>query len=258
MLVLCLASSQLRSAIPDSLIKTLDFNLNDNKTVNFKNGKKQVSSLFLTPDWLYFNYDHPSLKDPNLNDTGYTVYYSRLSTGLNFQFDLDDATHDEFTTNAWFKCYFRLPKTQINKVYGVYSSLHGAAELYFDGKLQKRIGTIDAAGRSIQEVNVSDIPISFYIGDTAVHCIAVKFVFTNYPELIKRFPKGIEMPTFEFTDPEISSENNDALSIYYSVTNMLAAFFFALFIIHLLIFLFSIHVLRTFKYLAILLSITKG
>lgn len=227
------------SIIPDSLIKTLTFKLDDNKSIHIKNGKKQVSNLFLIPEWLYFNYDNATLKDINLNDTGYVLYNSKLGAGLNFSFGQDNSILKDFENSAWFKCYFRLPKDQINKVYGLYTSLHGAAQIYVDGKLEKTIGKIDVNGKSIKEANVSGIPISFYIGDTSVHCIAVKFVFTNYHKLIKQFPKGIELPAFEFTDPEISNQNNDALSIYYSLTNMLSAFFFALFVIHLLIYLFN-------------------
>lgn len=226
-------------AIPDSLIYNLDFgNFNDNSVMVSKNGKRKTTLLHL-PEWVFFNTDSPELKNLNLQDTGYTTFYNNNKKGLNFSFGGESDFIDEnYKGKGWYKCYFRVPYSQINKIYGLYISLHGAAEVFIDGKLEKNIGKINEKGISVTELNVSGVPINFYISDTSVHCIAIRFVFSNYAELIKKYPSGVENPAFEFTDPTLSSENNSALSVFYSITNMLSAFFFALFLIHLLIYLF--------------------
>jgi len=230
--------SQLQSAIPDSLVNKIKFSSISETQIKVTNSKQKDKKLNRDPYWLYFNYDNENIKLNNLNDSGFVVYSK--SGGVTLGEQSDNASLDvlQFKTNGWYKIYFKMPPDGINKIYELSYSLIGAAEIFLDGKLQKKVGKIDHSGRSTEEVRAHSELFSFYINDTLVHCVAYRYAFSNYSAYFEKYNDQLESPVFEFLDQDNNQSKNDTVGIFYSITNMLSAFFFALFIIHLLIYFY--------------------
>lgn len=225
------------SVLPDSLINIIDYKASLKQNISISNNKRENKFPFANPYWLFFKNDNPNNKLNTLNDTGFTLVNGR--SGLVLTLGKETGVYDlGFTGRAWYKCYFKIPANQINKIYGLEVMMHGACEVYFNGTLLKSIGTINEKGESVEEVNETGQKLNFYVRDTTVQCLAIRFVFTNYQKLIDKYGNNVEEPAFEFSSDEMSDNSQTVLSLYYSVTNMLSAFFFSLFLIHLLIYFF--------------------
>jgi len=225
------------ATLPDSLINIIDFETAENQNIQISNGKRENKFKFADPKWLFITNDHAELKFGNQNESNYKIVNSH--SGVITIGEKDKGIFDAgFNGIAWYKCYFKIPQHQINKVYGLEIALHGAVEIYLDGKFQKAIGTISQDGKTVQELNVTDGSIYFPINDSLVHCIAIRFALPNYSHYLSNYADNLQEPAFEFSVSDLKDDSQTLLSIYYSVTNMLSAFFFALFIIHLLIYFF--------------------
>jgi serine phosphatase RsbU (regulator of sigma subunit) len=229
-----------RAGIPDSLINKIDLsdvqfgiNISDDKRDN------RINSLNLR--WLFLNEDKSDLKFGNQDEKNFTIVNGNSGLVLDVSENEEEAKgifDTKFNGIAWYKCYFKTPLKLTNKVYELGFILHGAAEIYLDGKLQTSIGEISSNPEQAKELNVTDGNVYFPINDTSVHCVAIRFGLPNYKEYLRKYPSLLQEPHFIFSMPEKRNEGRNMLSIYHSITNMLSAFFFALFIIHLLIYFF--------------------
>lgn len=225
------------ASLPDSLINTIDFETAEHQNIQISNGKRENKFKFADPKWLFINSDQTDFKYGNQNEDNYKIVNSH--SGVITIGEKDKGIFDAgFNGIAWYKCYFKIPQHQINKVYGLEIALHGAVEIYLDGRFQKSIGTISADGKTVEELNVTDGSIFFPINDSLVHCLAIRFALPNYAKYLEKYEDNLQEPAFEFSVSDLKDESQTVLSIYYSVTNMLSAFFFSLFIIHLLIYFF--------------------
>lgn len=231
-----------KADLPDSLINIMDLNF---AHVDFKisNGNSESNLTNLETKWLFINDDNTDNKFGNRDEKQYTVVTgdSRVFVGVKIdpeEIENKGVFDSKFNGIGWYKCYFKSPPSLINKVYELNFILHGAVEIYLDGQLQKKVGIINSDHKQAEELNVTDGNLYIPISDTSVHCIAIRFGLPNYKQYLLKYPKILQEPSFQLTMPEIKDNNRNMLSIYFSITNMLSAFFFALFIIHLLIYLF--------------------
>jgi serine phosphatase RsbU (regulator of sigma subunit) len=222
-------------SINDSLINRLDFRKLSSAKLNLTFNNGNLKNEFIV-DWLYFSNDNPSHKFNSLKDSGYKVIKNTQLYLLD-----EDSTEEkdpyavDFFGTSWYKMYFKLTPGNEDKIYEMYLTFNGAAEVYYDGTLIKKFGTI---GTNPSSLRVTDKKTAFYVRDTSTHCISIRYSLNNYKALQEKYD-NLEIgpnPRFNTTDEET---NDDIyVSIYYSITNMLSAFFIALFVIHLLIFFF--------------------
>jgi serine phosphatase RsbU (regulator of sigma subunit) len=224
-------------SIPDSLINKIDFRIDkvgSDVTISLSgsNIKNNISA-----NWLYFGYDNKNIKNNTLNDTGYKVI---TETCLYF---IEDSPEDkevneiDFNGMGWYKMYFKMPLNHAGKIYSIILSQMGACEIYYDGQLLRSFGKIDANGKTLVAKKTMQEYIPYYVGDTLVHCFAIRYSFTDYQLLYDKFNHTEVGPYIVFNESANGGENNMP-SIIYNAAAMLAAFFIALFLIHLLIFLF--------------------
>jgi len=229
-----------KSELPDSLINKLDFGkTNYNITITDNTDIIKI----VDPNWLFINDDNADLKFGNREERNYTIVKGNSSLVLDLTKDeskINDkgVFNSKFNGIGWYKCYFKVPSNFVNKVYELEFILHGAIEIYLDGKLHTSEGKISSNGKEAKALNITDGSIYFPVNDTSVHCIAIRFGLTNYKEYLQKYPNNLQEPYFKFSMPEVKNYGSNMLSIYFSITNMLSAFFFALFIIHLLIYFF--------------------
>lgn len=232
-----------RSGVPDSLINRIDFR-SKNYRLNFVDGRSVSNFSNLSPKWIFINEDSPGLRFGTRNETNYFIVNDHSDfTNINDPNDtLKSSTGGIFENNfkgiGWYKCYFKMPADLIPKVYEIEFALHGAVEIYVDGHLEKSLGEINSNPLLAKEINVADGSVYFSINDTAVHCIAVRFGLPNHKEYYRKYSHILQQPLFQFSMPELKEGSSTMLSIYYSITNMLSAFFLSLFIIHFLIYIF--------------------
>jgi serine phosphatase RsbU (regulator of sigma subunit) len=231
------------SAIPDSLINLIEFK-DEKYNVNFSIGRNLSSLSILNPKWIFINEDNPELRFCTGKENNYFIVSDHAS---NKEEDISVQTVNSFSGRifknnfsgiGWYKCYFKIPSGLIRKVFELEFALHGAAEVYLDGHLEKSFGEINADPLLAKEVNVTDGSVYFSIKDTAMHCIAIRFGLPNHSEYYRKYSHILQEPMFQFSMPELKEGSSTMLSIYYSITNMLSAFFLSLFIIHFLIYIF--------------------
>ncbi|HWY13320.1 MAG TPA: SpoIIE family protein phosphatase [Bacteroidia bacterium] len=227
-------------SINDSLINLIEFKANKSEKGNVYislNGTKLTNNI--KANWLYFNYDNNGIKSNTLKDSAFRV----ITQTCMYFIDEDPRTPSgpneiEFNGIAWYKLYFKMPLKQINKVYSFTYSQMGASEIYLDGRLLKSFGKIDQKGKTISSKKIMEDNISYFVGDTLVHTIAIRYSFSDYEALYKKFNQTEIGPYLVFNTSNNEYNDSKFLNVFYSGTSMLAAFFIALFLIHLLIFLF--------------------
>ncbi len=240
---LFIAAFSVKAELPDSLINLITIKESDVVKFNISNGKSEGKLRYFDPKWLLINEDKSSLKFGNRSELNYKIISGYPEENARRQEKNQEGKKtrifdESFKGIAWYKCYFKIPKDLLHKVFKVEFILHGAVEIYLDGYLEASAGEINADPNLAEELNVTDGHVYFSLADTSVHCIAIRFGLPNFKEYSNNYPDILQAPSFNLSMPELEENNNTMLSIYYSITNMLSAFFFSLFIIHFLIYFF--------------------
>jgi len=239
--VLLLFTCSLGFSIHDSLINVLDYSRirarNSGPHITF--GAQQRNNILA--NWLYFDYDSPYIKLNLKNDTGYKVV---TETTLNLMKDKDDDDDEdkkyrlEFNGVSWHKLYFKVKAGYEKKVYSLIIDQLGATEVYLDGKLIKNIGSIAGNGKTLRALKINDEEVNYFVGDTLIHVLALRYSSSDFEIYCDKFNYYEVGPAIRFDVDNTESRENLFASLTLTVTNMIGAFFIALFIIHLLIFLF--------------------
>lgn len=240
--VFLLLYSGISYSLHDSLINKLDYkpNLTRNRGPHISFGGSNQNNI--KANWLYFNCDNPLIKLNNQNDTGFKVI---PHTCMNI-IDLEDEDEDEedkrnsvaFNGLAWYKLYFKLEPGFEKKMYSLTISQLGATEVYLDGELIKSIGSISKDGKTLEALRVDEDEINYFVGDTLVHVLALRYSSSDFETYYKKYKYYLFGPALKFDIENNYSKEKLEASLTYTVANMIGAFFIALFIIHLLIFLF--------------------
>lgn len=238
-----LAVSSVRAELPDSLINLIKLKETDVVKLNISNGKSDNKLDFFDLKWMLINEDRPDFKFGNRSEVNYKIIRANHAANERNREEYKSVNEsgifdDSFNGVVWYKCYFKVPKNLVQKVFEVEFMLHGAVEIYLDGILLKALGKINTNPALAKEFNITNGNMYFAINDTSLHCLAIRFGLPNFKEYIKKYPNILQDPYFNLSMPELKQESSTMLSIYYSITNMLSAFFFSLFIIHFLIYLF--------------------
>ncbi|MBK7667534.1 MAG: hypothetical protein IPJ32_09470 [Sphingobacteriaceae bacterium] len=228
--LIVLSCKLIAGGLPDSLINQLNFDKikHGNVTIGI-NGDVNTNGLIL--NWLYFDSDNKAVLNNSLSDSAFSVLKET-------QFELnDDEKQIKFNGIAWYKLYFKVDKKYINKIQSIFVSQIGASEFFLDGKLLTKLGQISNNGLTKEAVFVNEEIIRYFVQDTLVHVLAIRYSSPDYSSSYNYKEREIG-PEVKFSGPEENGSRSDMLDLIYSITNMLAAFFFALFCIHLVIFLF--------------------
>lgn len=234
--------------LPDSLINFIDIDDKKDNSINISVGKGSTNINFIDLKWLFIDHDSPELKNGTRDERKYLLVHGNSSL-----FSEDDkrkgiilTPHDrpqsifdkDFNGVAWYKCYFKFSKELINKIYELEFMMHGACEIYLDGNLKERVGNVSHDPKLAEALNVTNGNIYFHVSDTSVHCFAIRFGLLNHKEYLSKYGDILHEPLFTLSMPEIKENNRTVVGVLYSVTNMLTAFFFSLFLIHILIYIF--------------------
>lgn len=226
-------------SIHDSLINRINFDRSGRSRININidGGDKNDKSIDL--NWLYFGSDTKQAKFNSLTDSGFTVI---TETQLQIIDDDDDDDEPrpnriEFNNIAWYKLYFKVGLNEVGKIHNIFVSQVGASEFYLDGKLIKSFGEIHENGETKRSVFVNEELVQYFLDDTLVHALSIRYSCPDYSSSYNYKERKIG-PDVLLAGSEEKNSRSHMFNLIYSITNMLAAFFFALFSIHLVIFLF--------------------
>ena len=225
---LCLVSFCSFGAIPDSLINPIKLTVHKITSSGIHIGVKETgknADLY----WLFFSNDDYKILLRKYNDTGYKVITET---------DFEDASDLGFKGVCWYKLYFKISPKEIGQIIYLNYGQTGASEIYLDKKIIKTFGVTDFSGQTINSVSFDNSQIPLCLNDTLPHALAIRYSLSDYESLNKKYNYNDFGPGLSFNLDKDNNWINNYLEIYYSIMNMLAAFFFSLFIIHLLIYLF--------------------
>ncbi|MBP7810111.1 MAG: SpoIIE family protein phosphatase [Bacteroidia bacterium] len=229
--LIVLSCKLIAGSLPDSLINHLDFTKIKHGHVNITLDGRSHDNTGINLNWLYFAYDYKDAKNNSLTDTGFSVI-----TETKLELD-DDENGVQFNGIAWYKLYFRINLKNVKKIQSFFISQIGASEFYLDGKLLQKVGQISDNGETKEAVYVNEKIIRYFLEDTLVHVLAIRYSSPDYSSSYNYKEREVG-PEVIFSGPEENVSRTDMFDLIYSITNMLAAFFFALFCIHLVIYLF--------------------
>ncbi|HTN45935.1 MAG TPA: adenylate/guanylate cyclase domain-containing protein [Flavipsychrobacter sp.] len=140
---------------------------------------------------------------------------------------------------GWFRYYFTVDSTMLNKPFALTVSHAGASEVYLDGKLLKKTGKIKAEKHEIDYTDINSSPFIFTIKDSGVHVFAVRYA--NY--YAEKFDKFFNEEQGGFYLAMNHANGTVAREVYIAeittfITMLIAGVFMALAIVHFLMFLF--------------------
>ena len=119
----------------------------------------------LDGNWKYNFSDNFSFSKVNFDDKGWES--GRIDALKTF---------DEGKKLVWFRYYFKVDSTLINKPLAFQIIQKGASEIYLNGKKIDKVGEILSKGKSIYKNGSEDVPPILSFSNTDVNVIAVRFL----------------------------------------------------------------------------------
>jgi serine phosphatase RsbU (regulator of sigma subunit) len=147
-----------------------------------------------------------------------------------------DVHRNKFNGIGWFRLHYRVPKSLVGQPL-VFSVNHfGASEIFSDGVFVKHFGTVSADPKKEIGVNPQSVAFTLIVQDTLPHLLSVRYSNARYKEYGDRFHNwmsGIDVKITGFESYVLQQAKKDYV---YIISIGLSIFFFALCLVHLLIF----------------------
>ncbi|RYY20350.1 MAG: membrane protein, partial [Chitinophagaceae bacterium] len=183
--------------------------------------------------WKYASGDDTNRARKDYDDSGWQNMY----TGL----DMSDSLFRSVFKDGigWFRMRFVIDSTLVNTPLAISVFHYGASEVYLDGRLLELFGTIKGPDSTIY-LNPKNFPIAFVVSETGEHVLAVRYA--NYAALDNYEKYTAEAGGFYMS---IGKANNLFSHKYFQLRNIsmvlliLFAIFLAIFMIHMIMYLFN-------------------
>lgn len=120
-------------------------------------------------NWRYINADDSAMAQPGYNDSSWATINPEKK---------GDSIIQKIKGITWFRKHIYIPDSVKKLPLAINVGQYGASELYLDGKLVRKYGTIGKDAKSTEYRNPVMEPLFFYFEDTGMHTIAVRYV--NY------------------------------------------------------------------------------
>jgi len=182
----------------------------------------------LIEGWKYKAGDDSSWVDPSFNDSSWQE--------VNPELDKETLEKIEWTGNAWFRNHIYVDSAYRNTTFGLMFINTGAAEVYLDGKLLYRIGTIgNSAITEVRRIDRKPKYITFGEGEENV--LAIRYSNHSAEEMIKyNVELGFTAMIMDLNT--MISQNVDSVRDATILQFVFSAFILAFAIMHLLLFIF--------------------
>ena len=117
--------------------------------------------------WKYSPNDDPRFADPQFDDRAW-------ETIPNTAFDLDHLPKNSWQGIGWFRLRVQVAPEAANEQLALQMWHWGASEVYLDGRLVNRFGTVGASSDTEQAFNPNGLPVGISFGTSSTHVIAVR------------------------------------------------------------------------------------
>jgi class 3 adenylate cyclase len=190
--------------------------------------------LILTKDSLTFNAENNwrfsnKIKE-DLSQLDYNDSKLFQVNSINESKELEKVSYNG---TGWFRFKFRSDSSLVDKALAIALDFGGASEVYLDGKILKKYGTIKGKENS-EYYNPKNVPEVFFLKDTGLHVIAIKvqeFIDDDDENYL-----GFDLKIGNSEDL-IETKNSDSVG-FTLVISFIGVLFFTLGIIHLFFFLY--------------------
>lgn len=247
--VLLFLSFTVLHAGKDSLVNIVDLNPNIKNNSEFNITLNKGINTDKKYYWLYYNYDKSELKNKDYRDTNFQIIDYPI-VGIGYE-------ESDFKGLAWFRLKFKVDHQSIKKPFFINLKQQGALEIYLDGDLVKKFGKIYENGKGEEMAIIENYyQIPLVVNDTLEHVLALRYSLSDYKSLAEDDNFNSAGVSLFFGNTESVNELKKMSNIINSVTSMLAAFFFALFVIHILLFYFNKELIFNLYYSLFLLFLS--
>ena len=182
----------------------------------------------LIEGWKYKAGDDSSWVDPSFNDSSWQK--------VNPELDKETLEKIEWTGNAWFRNHIYVDSAYQNTAFGLMFINTGAAEVYLNGKLLYRIGTIGTSAKTeVRRIDRKPKYITF--GEGEEHVLAIRYSNHSAEEMIKyNVELGFTAMIMDLNT--MISQNVDSVRDATILQFIFSAFILAFALMHLLLFIF--------------------
>ncbi|MFY7786707.1 MAG: hypothetical protein ACOVQA_02430, partial [Thermoflexibacteraceae bacterium] len=185
--------------------------------------------------WRYSAGDSAQWKKKDYDDAHWIRF-------VNTQLPVDSLPQKKWDGMAWFRLTFKVEDRLKNQVHALIINQTGASEIYLDGILLQKFGTVGTTLATEKPFISNDLPVAIYLDSSDIHTLAIRF--SNQQAHQQRKALGNSFKYFGF-EIFFSQSMNDtvshklhALQTFFGNFNILGGIYLALWVLHLLFFLF--------------------
>lgn len=117
--------------------------------------------------WRFHPGDDPAWADPQLDDSSWESVPDTF-------FDVDELQNLGWRGQGWFRLRLRVDPELVGEPLSLALQQIGAAEIYLNGRLVRRFGTVGASAQTEETFNPRRVPTVIVFDDRDVHTIAVR------------------------------------------------------------------------------------
>ncbi|MFA6597025.1 MAG: SpoIIE family protein phosphatase [Ignavibacteriaceae bacterium] len=166
------------------------------------------------------------------------VYDDRDSLLSNF--NVDSIPQNAWTGIGWFRLKILIDSSLKNQTVAFSLLQNGASEVYLDGRLVKKFGTVSSGGDEIT-YNPNRTLFGVYFDEKDSHLIAIRYSNNKYLDYLKTYKLYTESPGFTLRIAELNkaifvTDQKDVINTIVQIS--LSGIILALGLIHLLIYFF--------------------
>lgn len=200
------------------------------KGVHFSVNRRDSFINPLPRFWKYKNGDNKFWASINYYDTDWVNVQPSL--------DFKEANENAFKGICWFRCYFKIDSSLINKISALELEHFGASEIYLDGKLIGAFGNVSSSPLYEKPKRPSEV-LFITLPDHKEHLIAIRYSNHSFIEYHKKYDAtrvGINI-SFIQDAADVLTYNavSDNILLWFVI---LFGFFLTLSLVHFLIYLF--------------------
>ena len=118
-------------------------------------------------NWKYLPDDEPRFADPQFDDRAWETLNGTAIT-------LDSIPQSGWRGSGWFRLRLQVDPALIHQPLALVLVHYGASEVYLNGKLIERFGTVGATPETEVEYNPNTVPLAIVLDGRSEHVIAVR------------------------------------------------------------------------------------
>jgi adenylate cyclase len=182
--------------------------------------------------WKYKSGDNIAWAAPDFNDSAWI-----LKTTTYIDIEKGEDKKLGFTGRAWYRKEFFSDSTLIDVPIAIELEQDGAIEIYLDGAPLRRYGSFRKDGKA-EYLNLKYQPTIFVL-KPGKHLLAIRYENYDAWERFERYDEGEAGFEMNFVNPEYSIvTNRNGIWMVSVITLICGSIFLALFLVHLILFLF--------------------